>query len=147
MIVNKRAKHDYEILESYEAGIVLKGSEVKSIREGRVSFTDSFVRVKNGEMWLCNLHIAPYSSSTENYDPKRERKLLLHKRQIKRLTGVLSQKGLTLLPLRLYFKKNKAKVEIGLAKGKRKYDKKEKLKRKYIEREMRREIKERERSG
>lgn len=145
MIVNKRVKHEYEILESYEAGIVLKGSEVKSIREGRVSFTDSFVRIKNGEVWLCNLHIAPYSSSTENYDPKRDRKLLLHKKQITRLTGVLSQRGLTLLPLRIYFKKNKAKVEVVLAKGKRKYDKREKLKRKDMEREMKREIKERER--
>jgi len=145
LIVNKRVKHEYEILESYEAGIVLKGSEVKSIREGRVSFTDSFVRIKNGEVWLCNLHIAPYSSSTENHDPKRDRKLLLHKKQITRLAGILSQRGLTLLPLRIYFKKNRAKVEVVLAKGKRKYDKREKLKRKDMEREMKREIKERER--
>jgi len=145
LIVNKRIKHEYEILESYEAGIVLKGSEVKSIREGRVSFTDSFVRIKNGEVWLCNLHIAPYSSSTENHDPKRDRKLLLHKKQITRLAGILSQRGLTLLPLRIYFKKNRAKVEVVLVKGKRKYDKREKLKRKDMEREMKREIKERER--
>ncbi|MCD6256987.1 SsrA-binding protein SmpB [Candidatus Aerophobetes bacterium] len=145
LIVNKRVKHEYEILESYEAGIVLKGSEVKSIREGRVSFTDSFVRIKNGEVWLCNLHIAPYSSSTENHDPKRDRKLLLHKKQITRLAGILSQRGLTLLPLRIYFKKNRAKVEVVLVKGKRKYDKREKLKRKDMEREMKREIKERER--
>ncbi|HDN85097.1 MAG TPA: SsrA-binding protein SmpB [Candidatus Aerophobetes bacterium] len=145
LIFNKKVKHEYEILESYEAGIVLKGSEVKSIREGRVSFTDSFVRIKNGEVWLCNLHIAPYSSSTENHDPKRDRKLLLHKKQITRLAGILSQRGLTLLPLRIYFKKNRAKVEVVLVKGKRKYDKREKLKRKDMEREMKREIKERER--
>lgn len=145
MIVNKRARHDYEILETYEAGIVLKGAEVKSIREGRVSFTDSFVQVKKGEMWLCNLHIAPYPSAIQNYDPKRERKLLLKKKEIKRLFGILSQKGLTLIPLRIYFKRNKAKVEIGLARGKRKYDKREKLRKRYIEREMKRTIKERER--
>jgi SsrA-binding protein len=145
MIINKRAKYDYQILETYEAGIVLKGAEVKSIREGRVSFTDSFVRIKGREVWLCNLHIAPYFSATQNYDPKRERKLLFHKQEIKRLTGTLSQKGLTLIPLRIYFKRNRAKVEVGLAKGKRQYDKREKLKRKYVEREMKRVVKERER--
>ena len=147
MIVNKRIAHEYEILEREEAGIVLKGCEVKSIREGRISFTDSFVKIRGGEAWLCNLHITPCSTGTGELDPKRDRKLLLHKRQIKRLSGILSQKGLTLLPLKIYFKKNKAKVERGLAKGKRKYDKREILKRKDIEREMRREIKERGRFG
>ena len=144
MLVNKRARHEYQILETYEAGIVLKGSEVKSIREGRVSFTDSFVRIKDGEMWLCNLHIAPYSSTHESYDPKRERKLLLHKKEIKRLTGMLSQKGLTLIPLRIYFRKSLAKVEVGLAKGRKKYDKREKLKRDYVDKEVRRVLKGRE---
>ncbi len=144
MLVNKRARHEYQILETYEAGIVLKGSEVKSIREGRVSFTDSFVRIKDGEMWLCNLHIAPYSSTHESYDPKRERKLLLHKKEIKRLTGMLSQKGLTLIPLRIYFRKSLAKVEVGLAKGRKKYDKREKLKREYVDKEVRRVLKGRE---
>lgn len=146
MIVNKKVSHDYNILETYEAGIVLKGSEVKSIREKRVSFTDSFVRIRKGEAWLSNLHIAAYSQGGqgyEGYDPKRDRKLLLHRRQIKKLSGVLSQKGLTLLPLRIYFKRNRAKVEIGLAKGKRKYDKREAIKRRDTEREMRREMKER----
>ena len=145
MLVNKKATYLYDILETHEAGIVLKGAEVKSIREGNVNFTDSFVRVIGGEMYLCNFHIAPYPSATQDYDPRRERKLLLHKREIEKLAGVLSQKGLTLIPLRIYFKKGKVKVEIGLAKGKRKYDKREKLKRRYIEREMKREIKERER--
>jgi len=143
MIVNKKIAHEYEILETEEAGIVLKGCEVKSIREGRVSFTDSFARIKDGELWLCNLHIASCTPGAKEYDPKRDRKLLLHKRQIKRLSGILSQKGLTLVPLRIYFKKGKAKVELGLARGKRKYEKREKLRRKDIEREMRREIKER----
>lgn len=148
MFVNKKVKHLYDILETYEAGVSLKGSEVKSIREGRVSFTDScFVRPINGEMYLCNLHIAPYSSASQSYDPKRERKLLLHKREINKLSGALSQKGLTLVPLRIYFKRGKVKVEIGLAKGRRKYDKREKLKREHLERQMRREIKERERFG
>jgi len=143
MLVNKRAPHDYDILETYEAGIALKGCEVKSIREGRVSFTDSFVRIKNGEAWLSNFHITPYqrTQESETYDPKRDRKLLLHKREIKKLSGAVSQKGLTLLPLRIYFKRNKAKVEIGLARGKKKYDKREDIKRKDIEREMRRQLK------
>ena len=145
MIVNKRVTYDYTILETYEAGIVLKGSEVKSIRGGRASFTDSFVRIKGGEAWLCNLHISPYFSSREGYDPKRDRKLLLHRQEIRRLSGILSQKGLTLLPLRIYFKKNRAKVEVGLAKGKKRYDKREILRRKDMERDMKREIKDRDR--
>jgi len=141
MIVNKKATYDYEILETYEAGIALKGCEVKSIREGRVSFTDSFVRIRREEAWLSSLHIAPYSRGDETQDPKRDRKLLLHRREIRRLNGILSQKGLTLLPLRIYFKKNRVKVKIGLAKGKKKYDKREAIKRKDTEREMRREMK------
>ncbi len=143
MISNKRAIYDYKILETYEAGIVLKGSEVKSIRNGRASFVDSFARIKKGEAWLCNLHISSYSQGVEEYDPKRERKLLLHKHQIKKLNGMLSQKGLTLIPLRIYFKKNRAKVELGLAKGKRQYDKRESLRKKDIERDMKRQLRER----
>lgn len=143
MISNKRAIYDYKILETYEAGIVLKGSEVKSIRSGRASFTDSFARIKKGEIWLCNLHIASYSQGVEEYDPKRDRKLLLHKHQIKRLNSILSQKGLTLIPVRIYFKKNRAKVEVGLAKGKRKYDKRESLRRKDMDREMKRQLRDR----
>ena len=137
MIVNKKATYQYKILEKWETGIVLKGAEVKSIREGKVNFTDSFIRVREGEVFLHNLHISPYSPSSFNHDPKRERKLLLHKSQIRKLTGILTQKGLTLIPLCIYFKKNKVKVEIGLAKGKKLYDKREKIKRKTVERETR----------
>ena len=145
MIVNKKAAYQYEIFEKWEAGIVLKGTEVKSIREGRVSFADSFVRIRGEEVFLYNLHIAPYSSASSfNYDPKRERKLLLHKSQIRRLTGILTQRGLTLIPLCIYFKKNKVKVEIGLAKGKKLYDKREKIKRRIVERETRRALKDRD---
>ncbi len=143
MIVNKKATYQYEILEKWEVGIVLKGAEVKSIREGKVNFTDSYIRIREGEVFLHNLHISPYSASSFNYEPKRERKLLLHKPQIRRLSGILAQKGLTLIPLCIYFKENKVKVEIGLAKGKKLYDKREKIKRRIIERETRRIIKNR----
>ena len=141
MITNKKATYQYEILEKWEAGIVLKGTEVKSIREGKVNFTDSFIRVREGEVFLLNLHISPYSPSSLNQAPKRERKLLLHKRQIRKLTGILAQKGLTLIPLCIYFKRNKVKVEMGLARGKRLYDKREKIKRRIVERETRRILK------
>ncbi len=143
MMINKKARYEYHILEKWEAGIVLRGSEVKSIREGRASFTDSFARAKKGEIFLCNLHISPYAAdSSPSYDPKRERKLLLHKKQIKSLVGTLSQKGLTLIPLRIYFKNGKAKVELGLARGKRLYDKREKIKERIVQREIRRFLKE-----
>ena len=146
MITNKKATHDYHILERWEAGVVLKGSEVKSIREGKVSFTDSFVRVISGELFLHNLHIAPYTcTSQRNLDPKRPRKLLLHHGEIQKLIGTLSQKGLTLIPLSIYFKKGKVKLGIGLAKGKRLYDKRQKLREISIEREIRRTLKERKR--
>lgn len=144
MMINKKAKYEYHILEKWEAGIVLRGSEVKSIREGRASFTDSFARARKGEIFLYNLHISPYEAdSSPSYDPKRERKLLLHKKQIKSLIGTLSQKGLTLIPLRIYFKNGKAKVELGLARGKRLYDKREKIKERIVQREIRRVLKER----
>lgn len=137
--VNKKAR-DYEILETYEAGLELKGTEVKSLREKNVSFKDSFCRVKDGEIYLLNLHISPYKHASHfNHDPERPRKLLLHKREIKRLAGKLSSGGLTLIPTKLYFNnKGIAKVEIALAKGKKKYDKREEIK----EREMQRKIKE-----
>lgn len=137
--VNKKVR-DYEILETYEAGLELKGTEVKSLREKNVSFKDSFCRVKDGEIYLLNLHISPYRHASHfNHDPERPRKLLLHKREIKRLSGKLSGGGLTLIPTKLYFNdKGIAKVEIALAKGKKKYDKREEIK----EREMQRKIKE-----
>jgi SsrA-binding protein len=137
--VNKKAR-DYEILETFEAGIELKGTEVKSLRERNVSFKDSFCRIKDGEVYLLNLHISPYRHASHfNHDPERPRKLLLHKREIKRLAGKLSTGGFTLIPTKLYFNdKGIAKVEIALAKGKKKYDKREEIK----EREIQRKIKE-----
>ncbi len=137
--VNKKAKTDYEILERIEAGIVLKGTEVKSLREGRVSFKDSFCRVKDGEVWLLNLHIAPYDHASKvfNHDPERPRKLLLHKREIKRLAGKLQERGLTLIPTKIYFTdRGIAKVEIALARGRKKYDKREIIKKREMERRM-----------
>lgn len=143
MIVNKKARHKYEVVDKWEAGIVLKGSEVKSIRDGRVSFVDSFAQIRRGEIFLYNLHIAPYPfDHNPGYEPKRERKLLLHKKEIERLTGSLAQKGLTLIPLSIYFKKGRAKIEIGLAKGKRLYDKRRKLKEKAVDQEVKRILKE-----
>jgi len=142
VIANKKARYKYEVVESCEAGIVLKGSEVKSIRDGRVSFVDSFAQIKKGEIFLYNLHIAPYPfDNNPGYEPKRERKLLLHKKEIEKLTGTLAQKGLTLIPLSIYFKKGRVKVEIGLARGKRLYDKRRKLREKAVEQEVRRTLK------
>lgn len=146
MITNKKAAHDYHILETWEVGVVLKGSEVKSIREGKVSFTDSFARVKEGELFLYNFHIAPYTcTSQRNLDPKRPRKLLLHHAEIQKLIGTLSQKGLTLIPLSIYFKRGKAKLGMGLARRQRLYDKRQKLREISIEREISRTLKERKR--
>ncbi|HIQ48949.1 MAG TPA: SsrA-binding protein SmpB [Aquifex aeolicus] len=140
---NKEAKVKYEILETYEAGIVLKGSEVKSLRnKGTVSFKDSFVRIENGEAWLYNLYIAPYKYATiDNHDPLRKRKLLLHKREILRLAGKVQEKGLTIIPLKLYWKNNKVKVLIALVKGKKLYDRRRELKEKAMKRELEREFK------
>ncbi|MCD6449326.1 MAG: SsrA-binding protein SmpB [Thermotogaceae bacterium] len=137
--VNKKAKTDYEMLETFEAGIVLKGTEVKSLREGRVSFKDAYCKIKDGELWLLNLHIAPYDHASKvfNHDPERPRKLLLHKREIKRLIGKLQERGLTLIPTKIYFNnRGFAKVEIALARGRRKYDKREVIKKREMERRM-----------
>ncbi|HDM89687.1 MAG TPA: SsrA-binding protein SmpB [candidate division WOR-3 bacterium] len=142
VVENRKARHDYEILETYEAGIVLKGSEVKSIREGRVSLVDSYATVENGEVILHNLHIAPYESASHfGHDPKRPRKLLLNKYEIKRLIGKVKEKGLTLIPLKIYFKKHLVKVELALVRGKRKYEKREAIKRRMIEEEIQRALK------
>ncbi len=136
---NKKAWHDYFIEDRYEAGISLLGSEVKSLRMGKVSLGDSYAKIKNGEIFLVDAHISPYPYANQfNHDPLRPRKLLLHKREIRRLTGKVQEKGFTLIPLRLYFSDGKVKVELGLAKGKKQYDKREVLKRKAIEREMER---------
>jgi SsrA-binding protein len=127
---NKKAYYNYNIEETYEAGLVLKGTEVKSIRLGKVSLGDSYAHIKSNELYLLNCHISPYPLAFYNqHEPLRPKKLLLHKNQIKRLLGKLKQRGLTLIPLRLYFSNGKAKVELGLAWGKRKIDKREKIKR------------------
>ncbi|HLV90957.1 MAG: SsrA-binding protein SmpB [Acidimicrobiales bacterium] len=139
---NRRARHDYSIVDTYEAGLVLLGSEVKSLRAGRMELKDSYAVIDNGEAYLVGAHIAPYDFAREGgHDPERRRKLLMHKSEISRLAGILAEKGLTLVPLQVYFKDGKAKIELGLAKGKRTYDKRETLKRREAEREMDRLIK------
>lgn len=138
---NRKARHDFEILEEIEAGIVLAGAEVKSLREGRASFTDSYARVEDAEVWLFNLHITPYESAQFDVpDPKRPRKLLLHRRQIKKLRGLTAEAGLTLVPLDLHFRRGYAKVMLGVARGRTRYDKREALKRKQAGREVDRAI-------
>lgn len=139
---NRKAYHDYHIEETYEAGIALKGTEVKSIREGRVNLKDSYVLIKDAEAWLLNCHISPYShGNIMNHDPLRTRKLLLHKREIQRILGKSMQKGYTLVPLKLYFKGPYVKVEIGLAKGKRVYEKRESIKEKEARRDIEKALK------
>ena len=141
---NKEAKAEYEIIETYEAGIVLEGPEVKALRNKQtVSFKDSFVRIQDGEAFLYNLYIAPYKYATiKPPDPLKTRKLLLHKREILRLMGKVKEKGYTIIPLRVYFKNGKVKVEIALAKGKRAHDRREEIRQRDLERQLRRELKE-----
>lgn len=139
---NRKAFYDYSIEESYEAGIVLTGTEIKSIRAGRVNLKDGYARPDKGELWLYNVHIARYEAgSRANHEPTRPRKLLLHRRQINELAGRVTQKGYTLVPLKLYFKKGIAKVEIGLARGKKRYDKRESIARREAEERMDRALK------
>ena len=136
---NKKAWHHYSIEDTYQAGIALLGTEVKSLREGRANLGDSYGKIKNGEVFLVDAHISPYNFGNRfNHDPLRTRKLLLHKREIRRLIGKVQEKGFTLIPLRLYFSNGRAKVELGLAKGKKLFDKRETLKRKTMERDMER---------
>ncbi|HLX12986.1 MAG TPA: SsrA-binding protein SmpB [Bacteroidota bacterium] len=138
---NRKAFHEYFILEEIEAGIALKGTEVKSLRKGDVSFQDSYAAIKKGECWLLALYISPFEKGNiNNHDPVRDRRLLLHRREIKRLLSKVSEQGLTLIPLRIYFKKSVAKVSLGLAKGKKLYDKRETIAKREIERELRRKI-------
>jgi len=142
-IRNRAAYHEYFIDTKYVAGIVLAGTEVKSLREGKASFNDSFCVIHKGEMWLRSLHIAPYShGTTNNHDPLRERKLLLQKREIRKIESKLKEKGYTVVPLRIFLnEKNLVKVEFGLAKGKKLHDKRESIRQKDVEREMKRHIK------
>lgn len=136
---NRKARHEYEILDTYEAGIVLKGPEVKSVREGKIGFQDAFARIERGEIWLYQLHISPYTQANRyNEDPLRTRKLLLKGSEIRKLVGSVEEKGLTLIPLEIYFKRGFAKVRLGLARGRKLHDKREKLKRQTQEREARR---------
>jgi SsrA-binding protein len=136
---NRRARHDYEIIDEFEAGLVLTGSEVKSLRAGKANLKDSFAYIRDGEVWLVGAYIAPYSfARLGGHDPERSRKLLLHRREIDRIAGSLAEKGLTLVPMRLYFKDGKAKVQIGLGRGKRTIDKRADLKKREHEREMER---------
>lgn len=136
---NKKAYHDYEIMETFEAGMVLLGTEVKSLREGRANLKDSYAKVKKSEIYLHGFHISPYThASYDNHEPERVRKLLLHRYEIKRLVGKTQERGFSLIPLKVYFKEGKAKVELALARGKKLYDKRESLKRKEEAREMER---------
>ncbi len=136
--VNRKARHDYEILDTVEAGLVLQGTEIKAIREGRVNLSDAYAKPENGELWLVNAHIAHYSSgNVANHDPTRPRKLLLHRDQIVRMSREVGERGLTIIPLRLYLRRHVAKVELGLAKGRRQYDKRRVLIDRYREREAR----------
>ena len=140
--VNRKARHEYSILQTLEAGIVLVGTEVKSLRQGKANLVDSYATIKNSEAWLINLHISEYTQGNiNNHDPKRERKLLLNKSEIRKLIGKTKEKGLTLIPLRLYFKKGKVKVEIALAKGKKVYDKRKDIAKRDFERDQERKIK------
>jgi SsrA-binding protein len=141
---NRKAFHDYHILETFEAGIALLGTEVKGIREGQANLRDSFARLEGGEVWLFNVHINPYSHrGYVDHDPKRKRRLLLHKHEIRKLIGKTVEKGLTLVPTKMYFKNGKVKVALALAKGKDVRDKRETLRRREVDRETRAAVKER----
>ena len=143
---NRKAFHDYHILETFEAGIVLVGTEVKAIREGSANLRDSFARVEEGEIWLYNVHINPYTHrGYSSHEPTRKRKLLLHRREIRKLIGKTVEKGLTLVPTRLYFQNGHVKVALALAKGKQAHDKRESIKKREADRETRAAVKERQR--
>lgn len=140
---NRKARHDYTVVDTMEAGIVLQGTEIKSIRNGRINLKDGFARIRNGEAYLLNVHISPYEQGNIfNHDPLRTRKLLLHKKQIAKLITETKNTGITIIPLKVYIRNGYAKVLIGLAKGKKQYDKREDLKRKEINREISRTLKE-----
>jgi SsrA-binding protein len=145
---NKRAFHDFYILETFEAGIVLLGSEVKSCRQNQVNLKDSYGRIKDGEIYLIDAHISPYFYSHQlNHDPLRDRKLLFHKQEIKRFYGKMRERGQTLIPLKMYFKNGKVKVEMALAKGKKTFDRREDIKKRDMEREIRKGFKEKKRGS
>jgi SsrA-binding protein len=135
---NRKARHDYHILETYEAGVALLGTEVKAIREGRVNLRDSYARTESGEVWMINVHISPYSHrGYADHAETRQRKLLLHRHEIRKLIGRTAEKGLTLVPLQMYFKNGRVKVLVGLARGKQAHDKRETIRRREVDRETR----------
>jgi SsrA-binding protein len=141
---NRKAHHDYHLLETFEAGLALLGTEVKAIREGRVNLRDSFARVEGGEVYVLNVHVGAYSSrGYADHEPLRPRKLLLHRHEIRKLAGKTTEKGMTLVPVRMYFRNGRVKIAISLAKGKKDYDRRETIKRREIDRETRAAVKER----
>ena len=141
---NRKALHDYHVLETWEAGVALLGTEVKAIREGSVNLRDSFARIQNGEAWLMNVHISPYShTGYAHHDERRNRKLLLHRHEIQKLTGRITEKGFTLVPLRMYLKNGRVKIALALVKGKQEHDKRETIRRREIDRETRAAVKSR----
>ena len=143
---NRKAFHDYHVLDSWEAGVALLGTEVKAIREGSVNLRDSYARLENGEVWLMNLHISPYShTGYAHHDERRQRKLLLHRHEIEKLSGRVVERGLTLVPLRMYLNKGRVKVALALVKGKQAHDKRETIRRREVDRETRAAVKARSR--
>ncbi len=143
---NRKAFHDYHVLDTWEAGVALLGTEVKAIREGSVNLRDSYARLENGEVWLMNLHISPYShTGYAHHDERRQRKLLLHRHEIQKLMGRVIERGLTLVPLRMYLNKGRVKVALALVKGKQAHDKRETIRRREVDRETRAAIKARSR--
>lgn len=140
-ISNRKARHDYEVLESFEVGIVLKGSEVKSLRLANANLQDSYAHVENGEVWLSGMYIGAYEQANiMNHEPRRERKLLLHRKEIRKIIGKTAEKGLTLVPLKVYFRDGRAKIQLAVCKGKRSYDKRAAIAKRETEREMRRQF-------
>jgi SsrA-binding protein len=141
---NRKAQHDYHLLESFEAGVALLGTEVKSIREGGANLRDSFARIEAGEVWVYNIHISPYRNrGYSDHNPTRRRKLLLHRQEIRKLVGKTTERGMTIVPVRMYLKNGRVKIAISLAKGKKAHDKRETIKRRETERETRAAVKER----
>jgi len=139
---NRKARHDYEIINSIEVGIVLLGSEVKAIREGKVNLVDAYARIRNKELWIIGMHISPYTKADmENHEPLRDRKLLVHKNEIKKLRRQIEEKGVTLIPLKVYFNRHLVKLELGLARGKRKYDKRAAIAERDLKRDLERQQK------
>jgi SsrA-binding protein len=146
-ISNRRARHEYFIVDVYECGLVLVGSEVKSIRDGRANLSDAYARIDNGEVWLYGMHVSPYPFSRDNPDPDRKRKLLLNRAEIDRLVGKLTEAGLTLVPLKVYFQNGKAKIELAVARGKRQWDKRQAMAERDAKRETDRAVRQHNRGG